>query len=170
MIIRLIKKLIRRKRKSAITLPELSNDNFELVYRDIEKCIDDGSYDIAIKYIAKIIEKTPNNPYIWGYKALIFYKLKRYEEALKCYEKSLEYSPNEPITWYNKGLTLIRLNKLYDAIVAFDMAIKLKPDYAKAYYNKGRILASLKETDKAQEYLDIAKKLDPLLFVKLKGE
>ena len=42
-----------------------------------------GRYDEAVKCYDKITQLKPNSKLAWGYKGLIFFKLKRYDEARK---------------------------------------------------------------------------------------
>lgn len=49
-----------------------------------------GRYDEAVKCYDMITRLKPNSKLAWGYKGLIFSKLKRYDDAFKCYEKALK--------------------------------------------------------------------------------
>ena len=130
----------------------------ELIYTNFLKI---NNYEVAEKYINKLL-KIGNNKYeLLRDKAFIEYLKKNYLKSEGFIKKALQINNDEVFGINILGLLKIEQNKTLEAVQLFEKAIYLNPNYTDSYNNIGKCLIDLEDLSKAYQYFKKAYKIKP---------
>jgi tetratricopeptide (TPR) repeat protein len=111
-----------------------------------------GKYEQAIGFFNELLEKSPNDPYLWINKGFANLELDNEKEAAYCFKNSKIIGFQNIIDWISLGNCFITLNKLDDAIDCYEFFVKENSDDLEAVYLIANILYKAGKYDKAIEY------------------
>jgi len=104
------------------------------------------NYSIALEYLAKAREGSPDDPDIMNGMIDLYIKVGRAAEAIPLMEEGLKKDPKNRDYQYNLGVLLMQSGKLKEALPHFDAALEVDPTYVFALQNAGT--ANLQIADK----------------------
>ncbi|AOY77595.1 tetratricopeptide repeat protein [Clostridium formicaceticum] len=67
-----------------------SPENQYLISNLVIALINIGSYEYAIDFLRKVLDKHPNNPYFWKLMGDILYEIENNKSAIDCYQRALK--------------------------------------------------------------------------------
>lgn len=103
-----------------------------------------GQDSLAILYINKAVEMDPNKIELVKETAMIYYKLKHFDQAVVNFEKYIAATPKVLLVDYQiLGLAAYYGKEYAKSDSAYAKLLELKPDYADGYYWRGAIAAGL---------------------------
>ena len=80
--------------------------------------------DIFIEYLNKAIELDPHDPYVWHYRAHMYFRKKEYDKAIRDFERAIQIRFSFHDAWYGKGLVFDSNEQYKEAVECFDKSIK----------------------------------------------
>ena len=83
----------------------------------------------------KLINKTPNNDYLYNLIGMAYQGLSQHENSVKYFRMALDYRPNNLAAMNNYGNSLKALGKLEASQECFEEILKANPHYINAYNN-----------------------------------
>ncbi len=121
-----------------------------------EQLCTNGYYKEAIEELNKAINIDPQNGHAYEERALIFERLKNWENAAADYQNSAVFGSNPSENFLKAAEIFINLNKTEQAFIDLGKAINQNPKYYEAYllqsktfYNLGRFSESLVSAENA---------------------
>jgi tetratricopeptide (TPR) repeat protein len=93
--------------------------------------------DTALKDCTEAIELSANSAHALDSRALVWYRLARYDEALRDLDTLLAGSPGQASSHYLRGLVLVRLHRDPEAAKEFAIARRLAPSLDRTYARFG---------------------------------
>lgn len=112
--------------------------------------INNSALEKAKLNFEKYLNLIPNSPLAYYNLAIVYDRLKDYEEALKKMKKAIELKPFYA-AYLNLGNIYTNLKNYEEAISANKMAIKANPNLGEAYLNLGNTYLSLKDSMNASQ-------------------
>lgn len=115
-----------------------------------------GNLEVALKYLSKAYELSPENEYIQKNLCNVLLALanekaknSQYDEAISIVQKALQLDKNNFFTYLQGGAYFLNLGRVSEAISYLENAIRLKPGHldahellGEAYYRDGDILSA----------------------------
>ncbi|KAJ3327686.1 cytochrome c oxidase subunit 1 [Blyttiomyces sp. JEL0837] len=115
--------------------------------RNRRKAIEDFSVSI-------LIDDGPNNVEAVFQRAVMYYRLKKYDLAVADYMTVVDLDPNKAMAWLNLGVIYMRFfNEYYKALHCFDKAIFHDPIMLRAYLCRGDLFQIL-HSDSFDEFAE----------------
>ncbi len=96
-----------------------------------------GNNELAAHYIARAIEKNPNEASYLINLGNVYLSQHKLDDAAGAYDKALSIKPDLPEAQYNLGSVLHMQGRHNEAIEIFNKALAIKPDYVKALNGLG---------------------------------
>jgi tetratricopeptide (TPR) repeat protein len=107
----------------------------------------------------KILEINPKFIRAYNLKALIYLKLKHYQEALNCIEEGLDIENDaKRILLPNRAALLYKLGRINEAKEFVDKALEINPDYTSGLLHKARLMLEIDPNESIRICDDIIKK------------
>ena len=146
------------------TLEEISEKQIEPnigeLIRRTNFYIHEKSFERALDYSNKILDKDKFNTEALFNKAYSLAKLKDYEEAINSYKEIRDFK-NDPDVTNNLGAAYAQMKKYEEALKWYDMALEIDPKCVYAMNGKGSALGGLKKYEEALKWYDMALEIDP---------
>jgi len=124
-----------------------------------------GSYADASKWLARSLERNPNDAEAWYYLGRSKYNENRFAEAIEAFSKCLVLEPRNIKAESNLGLAYAGLNRVPEAVAAFHAAIEWENDsphkFAEPYIDLGDLLIQQSRADEAVVNLAEAVRIAP---------
>ena len=116
----------------------------------------DKSYEEAIAFYDKVLEKNPTHVEALTHKALCYSILNKFEETMVCYGKLLEIKPNDEGAMFAMSREQEKFELFEEALATLDKIITIYP-HPSSYIMTAKANVLLK-VGKYEEALDICKK------------
>lgn len=142
-------------------LSECDGVHASILYKRGSLYVKKGDLEKGLADYNEAIEKHPDEPQPYYYRALVWNQKKEYDKAIADLNEALKIYPDYANVYLERGLSKYNKNDIDAAIADFDLAIKSFPEYGSAYYFKGMCRLSKKEYDDALVDLSTAIKLNP---------
>jgi protein O-GlcNAc transferase len=120
-----------------------------------------GRFEQARALLARLLQKSPDDPDGNAAMCLVLWRLGRGEQALFYGQRAVALAPDNPNFLRNLGSVLVQLGRLDAALEAYDRACALHPAHASAHVGGTdvllkmvRPLAALRRADQAAAYVD----------------
>ncbi len=108
----------------------------------------------------KLINKTPNNDYLYNLIGMAYQGLSQHENSVKYFRMALDYKPNNVAAMNNYGNSLKALGKLEASKECFEEILKINPNYINAYNNYANLKTLVNDYEGA---IDLYKKAIKIL-------
>ncbi len=99
-----------------------------------------GDHDMAFADYADALKKNPNNAAAYFNRAVLNFKLKRYEEALEDFTVAVSIDRNDAETYRGRGQALERLERYREAAADYTRALQIDRNDPATLYRRGRAL------------------------------
>ncbi len=96
-------------------------------------------HEEAVEFIAKAIQRDPDNPQFFLNLGSANLALSRTGEAVECYQKALEIDPDSADAYFNLGLAHTGRGKLDQAIACYRRSAEIEPGSADTHQNLGMV-------------------------------
>ncbi len=120
-----------------------------------------GIYNGLEDKILSLIEKYPDNSFLWKLLGLTYKKNRKLNESLHAQRQSILLNPNDYESHNNLGVLLFELGDRAAAEDCHKRAIKLNPNFAEPYANLGNIFFENGMLNESKNNFKIAIKLKP---------
>ena len=124
-------------------------------YKNGEKYLLDGKYDLAVYAFEQAIKLNPNIAQIQRKYADTLQILGRNRDAINAYQKAVSLNPADSDSFYMMGITYAKMNRTNDTVKSFKKAIELNPDATMPHYELG---LTLKKASRQAEAVNHFKK------------
>jgi predicted Zn-dependent protease len=84
-----------------------------------------GQHEFALRLMDELVAQHPDNPEVWGKKALILFRNNRAEDAEAALQKALEINPNYPFGYLLRGLVRLEEGEVAGALLLLRKAAAL---------------------------------------------
>lgn len=102
-------------------------------------------YQKAIKVLAQILEKSPDNEAAIYEIAYCYERTGNFDKCIEYYVKYIDNNPYSFTAWYNLGNIYFLKNNIEKAIWAYDYSIIINEDFASAHFNMGNIYMQIND-------------------------
>jgi len=141
---------------------EKSRENALDYFADGIEGLDMQDFEAAERSFNKALSLEPENKEFQYHLAVVFVRLKRYDEALRIFESLLEKDPKNYFKAYFDIAAVYSLQGQYPkALDALNLAGQAEPTSSRVYLEKGYVYKNLKEYEEAIHCFNRAKELDP---------
>ena len=106
----------------------------------------------------------------WLNKALIYFKLEKYDESLEFITNAIKINPNSAISWFYQGMILDKMRIYNKSLESYNKSINLDPNFAEAWLNKGSVFEIFKNYQESLNCFDRAISLSPKFGEALVGK
>ena len=139
------------------------NSAAELNYliESAEKSYGSGDLYTALEFLKKVIKLSPGMTNIYFTMAVIYKKLKNYNESEKYYKTAIQNNPSFFEAYYNLGILYHESEQYSKAVECFSMSGQLNNSWHLAYYNLGNSLRELEKFEEAVEAYSNSIKINP---------
>jgi tetratricopeptide (TPR) repeat protein len=110
------------------------------------KAFEDGEYEKALRWFAKVLEFNPQNTTAWTGQVRALIELGEFREASLWANKALETFPREPELLAAKAVALGRSGELEEAIAFSDASIEERGDTPYVWLARGDVLLAREES------------------------
>ncbi|KAJ3212811.1 cytochrome c oxidase subunit 1 [Dinochytrium kinnereticum] len=94
--------------------------------------------------ISVLLDDGPSNSEAFFQRAVLYYKLKKYDLSIIDYTTVVELEPSKSVAWLNLGIIFMRyFNEFYKALECFNKAIQYDPIQIRAYLCRGDLFQIL---------------------------
>ena len=131
------------------------------ILQNIGSHFNQGSFQIALDYIAQSLKQFPKSPVLYDLQGAANNGLGLLENAVKSYKKAIVIKPDFSEGYYNLGVILQSQGKLQEAVEVYKKAVSIKPNKVSAYSNMGVVLQEQGELKEAIEAFKKALSLQP---------
>ena len=121
---------------------------------DIEKLMQEGRADDAVKKLEESIARTPMEPRPYYELAKLHASRLRWEEAEKLIDESLKLGPLAPESHYLRGLIVQELGRFEEAAEAFRRSAFLDQNFVLAHFASAGLFTRLGQNARAQKSLE----------------
>jgi len=138
-----------------LTLPSISYpaEGDKDTIATVSRWIEEGQFKKAIEQLIVAIRKDPENPDLYFWVGIAYYKTGRNQEAEESFQSALKLNPADARIHYNLGALYFQEKKWDQAIASFLKAANLAPDWkAQSYLNVGLIYYKEGRKEKAVEW------------------
>ncbi|HEX6226674.1 MAG TPA: tetratricopeptide repeat protein [Chryseolinea sp.] len=130
-----------------------------------------GSYDVALEYFKKAIEKDKDYSGAYFEKGFAHEKKKEFDLAIDAYSKAIDFNnkwesnTNLSLAYYNRGLSYFSIitedeeqkrSNMLLALKNWDESIAINPKEPNAYFNRGLVYEFLEKLDDAIENFKVS--------------
>ena len=126
---------------------------------DIGVLSNSQKYVLALDKCNSALEKYPQDPELYYWRATINIHLGNGEQALDDIDKALELNPNDSNVYVMRGIMRSELGDNDGALADFEYALKLNPKNSSAYSMRACIKIAQGDLKSANEDLEIANNL-----------
>ncbi|MEJ2610150.1 MAG: tetratricopeptide repeat protein [Candidatus Thiodiazotropha sp.] len=153
--------LARQSLEEAIKIqPQESAANFELV----QLLIKTGKFDDASTVLQKMRQFTPNDLSVLRGLAMVYDKLKKWDELSSIAKVMQSEHKENPLGYYYQGISLQGKGKMSDSITEFSKALKRKPGSIEVLVALAKSYFATKHSDEALKQVKSAVDSDPKHF------
>ncbi|MCG2720561.1 MAG: tetratricopeptide repeat protein [Thermodesulfovibrionales bacterium] len=121
-----------------------------------------GDLQKAEDVCRKILQKQPNNSYVFNFLGAIYYARRDFDSALRFFRKSLLLNPNFAEAYNNLGNVLKEKDQVDEAIACYEKAIQRNSTFAIAHNGLGVALQEKGRIDDAIGYFQRALQINPI--------
>src|SRR5262249_19628951 len=86
---------------------------------------EEGQHEAALRVMDELVAQHPDNPEVWGKKALVLSRQNRMDEAETALQKALEINPNYPFGYLLRGLFRLDEGEVAGALLLLRKAAAL---------------------------------------------
>ena len=117
-----------------------------------------GNNEVALDYLSQALKREENNEKLLLNKAIIYLKMKKYEEALAILSN---IKTKTPYTNFYSAYILARKGKIKEAMKNLEEGLSLAPEFGEYFFNLGKIYETFGEEKKATEMYQQGLQSDP---------
>lgn len=132
-------------------LSPLQKKKLHELFAKLNKAIEEGYAPQALKKLAEISPRFPNNPNIHMITGKANAKLARHAESIKAYKRASELAPNEPEVLLNYAVSLHNGGEFDQALLQFERVLYLQPNHFNALRSKASLLTDLGRVQEGYE-------------------
>lgn len=140
---------------------EIQTRSADDYYQDAVQHFQRGEFGLAITYIDKAMELSPDQAAHYFLRSQTTRELKRYEDALSDATKAIELDSSKAAHHFIRGQVNHDLNRTMDSLRDFTMSIRLVMDKAFYYYSRGDVNYELEKYEDALSDFTKAIELQP---------
>jgi len=133
--------------------------NIDEELNEVQKLFSEGSYQLALRKINKLIKNNKQNYIAYNYRGIILVALKKSSEAIKDFQKTLELNSDFTEAIGNIGMAYHEMNCLDKAIENYKKAYKLS-DLVQFEINLGNLYLQIRKNKKAIHHFNNSLKKD----------
>ena len=133
--------------------------NIDEELNEVQKLFSEGSYQLALRKINKLIKNNKQNYIAYNYRGIILVALKKSSEAIKDFQKTLELNSDFTEAIGNIGMAYHEMNCLDKAIENYKKAYKLS-DLVQFEINLGNLYLQIRKNKKAIQHFNNSLKKD----------
>ncbi|MFO8051313.1 MAG: tetratricopeptide repeat protein [Thermoplasmatota archaeon] len=97
-------------------------------------------------------------------RAVVLFKLGRFEEAERSFSRAAEISPSNPMIWNNLGAVQEAQEKDEKALMSYMRSVELEDDYYPALYSLGRLLQKLGRMEESRLFMEKALEIEGRVY------
>ena len=133
--------------------------NIDEELTEVQKLFSEGSYQLALRKINKLIKNNKQNYIVYNYRGIILVALKKSSDAIKDFQKTLELNSDFTEAIGNIGMAYHEMNYLDKAIENYKKAYKLS-DLVQFEINLGSLYLQIRKNKKAIDHFNSSLKKD----------
>jgi tetratricopeptide (TPR) repeat protein len=135
--------------------------NPEISFLWAKHCYLTRSFELALKYLGRVIELEPDHRDALILTANIMAEGQDYPAAVNALTLALKHRSSDSELWLKRGMILRNLDRLAEAIADLTMCLTLNPTNLEALFTRGDILRQAGDLEGAKHDIEILLKLDP---------
>ena len=120
-----------------------------------------GNYQEAAKIFEKILSLRSNTPSSYVNLALMYAKMRKFDETLRILEQGIERIPGSEVLLSRQGHTYQVLGRLKKALESMQAVLKINPRYFDALLVSAYILGIMGKKEEASGYFEKALEIEP---------
>jgi len=120
-----------------------------------------GNYQEAAEIFEKILPLRSDTPSSYVNLALMYAKMRKFDEAIRILEKGIEKIPDSEILLSRLGHTYLVLGRLKKALESMQAVLKINPRYFDALLVSAWILGIMGKKEEALSYYEKALEIEP---------
>jgi len=120
-----------------------------------------GNYQEAAKIFEKILSLRSNTPSSYVNLALMYAKMRKFDETLRILEQGIERIPGSEVLLSRQGHTYLVLGRLKKALESMQAVLKINPRYFDALLVSAYILGIMGKKEEASGYFEKALEIEP---------
>mgnify|MGYP006098817993 FL=1 len=133
--------------------------NIDEELTEVQKLFSEGSYQLALRKINKLIKNNKQNYIVYNYRGIILVALKKSSDAIKDFQKTLELNSDFTEAIGNIGMAYHEMNYLDKAIEYYEKAYKLS-GLVQFKINLGSLYLQIRKNKKAIDHFNSSLKKD----------
>ena len=133
--------------------------NIDEELTEVQKLFSEGSYQLALRKINKLIKNNKKNYIVYNYRGIILVALKKSSDAIKDFQKTLELNSDFTEAIGNIGMAYHEMNYLDKAIENYEKAYKLS-GLVQFEINLGSLYLQIRKNKKAIDHFNSSLKKD----------
>ena len=119
-------------------------------------------YDDALKSLASLMAREPDNFRLWQWQGTALMGLKQYVEAKQWFIKALGKKPDMPELHFNLALAHYATDDKIGAKASFELALALRPTMFTAHFYLGQLSKDIGDNSMAAQHFVEALAINPL--------
>ena len=127
--------------------------NIDEELTEVQKLFSEGSYQLALRKINKLIKNNKQNYIVYNYRGIILVALKKSSDAIKDFQKTLELNSDFTEAIGNIGMAYHEMNYLDKAIEYYEKAYKLS-GLVQFKINLGSLYLQIRKNKKAIDHFN----------------
>jgi len=120
-----------------------------------------GNYQEAAKIFEKILSLRSDTPSSYVNLALMYAKMRKFDETLRILEQGIERIPGSEVLLSRQGHTYLVLGRLKKALESMQAVLKINPRYFDALLASAYILGIMGKKEEALGYYEKALEIEP---------
>jgi superkiller protein 3 len=151
---------------------EFAKDDFQFIYdrdstditnlRYLADALHNLQQDtVAINYIRKVAEASPEDPEAWRIFGLVLISLNSIDEGTSALQKAYQLAPDDVNILFALDVQLEKQQRYKEAITAFESACKINTNNSQLYLKLGELYKNIDDFTNAHARLDYVLEQDP---------
>lgn len=132
----------------------------EFLFNRANSHLENQAFFLALEDADKVLKVRPDTVPALALKALVYLRMRMYDEAITLYDRILTLESNQPDWWVNRATLAYYLADFNRALADVTNALRLKADHPEAMNTKAMILSETGRADSALIWIDRAIALD----------
>ncbi len=122
-----------------------------------------GRFKEGEAYAKALLEKFPNEGFLWKALGTMLQPTERKEEALRAKQRAAELLVTDAEAWSNLGRAYFELQRPNDAVTVLEKSLAIRSDHAETQAHMGLALNAIGRVNDARDYFLRALELNPTL-------
>ena len=146
---------------TALAANAADTNTLEQLLTDSRKAIQEKKLQEALAFLARAIEKDPQNPQSVFLRGVVRENQGRWSAAIADYTRAIELSPGSPSPWQQRGSVYFKAGQFTNSVADFDRYLQLVPSRAAEHWQRGIACYYAGEFAKGQKQFELHQTVNP---------